>query len=279
MKQFKKYATKYPADANPLEVIQETLNDLTNALGKKYKLFEYFGSPEAKTVLVSFGARTLQLPPSISTNIAIDSTVFEQAATLSNGNVGVLSVRFYRPWATQQFLANLPSTVKNIVVLENSDQARYYYSLVRYFAYAFRTGRGALFRDVAGSFYSKFWRRAVPQITSAAVPKATNDSTPAFAAHFITQLEQSNQIDFEALESNDQSIRFLDIETQQAVFWDLKSAQINEDTLDLLSRNYGKWFVHVVLQALLSIFVAGVQGYFAYDNFEHVRRAPRSLWY
>jgi pyruvate/2-oxoacid:ferredoxin oxidoreductase alpha subunit len=55
----------------------------------------------------------------------LDSTVFEQAATSSNGNVGVLSVRFYRPWATQQFLASLPNTVKNIVVLENSDQARY----------------------------------------------------------------------------------------------------------------------------------------------------------
>jgi pyruvate/2-oxoacid:ferredoxin oxidoreductase alpha subunit len=58
LKQFKKFANKYPGHADPVEVIQETLNALASSLGKKYKLFEYYGSPTAKTVLVSFGART-----------------------------------------------------------------------------------------------------------------------------------------------------------------------------------------------------------------------------
>ncbi|KAF9369201.1 hypothetical protein CPC16_004688, partial [Podila verticillata] len=82
--------------ANSIEKIFERASAL---LGRQYKAFEYSGPKDAETVAVVFG-------PAAS------------SAQHLGDKVGVLNVRLYRPWSFSHFLKAVPSSVKNVVVVE-----------------------------------------------------------------------------------------------------------------------------------------------------------------
>ena len=92
-------------DALPA-VVEEYMGEVNQRLGTNYQLFNYYGAPDAETVMVAMG----------SVCDAAEEVVDYMNA--KGEKVGLVKVRLYRPFATDRFVAALPATAKNIVVMD-----------------------------------------------------------------------------------------------------------------------------------------------------------------
>ena len=92
-------------DALP-DVVEEYMGKVNQKLGTNYQLFNYYGAPDAETVMVAMGSMC---------------DAAEEVVDYMNANgekVGLVKVRLYRPFATERFVAALPATTKNVVVMD-----------------------------------------------------------------------------------------------------------------------------------------------------------------
>jgi len=96
-------------DAVP-EVVQETMDLLSQVTGRSYNLFDYYGCPEAERVVVIMGSAAKTCEEAVDYLRA------------QGERVGVLKVRLFRPWSVPHFLAVLPETVKSIAVLDRTKE-------------------------------------------------------------------------------------------------------------------------------------------------------------
>ncbi|MBQ9980582.1 MAG: pyruvate:ferredoxin (flavodoxin) oxidoreductase [Oscillospiraceae bacterium] len=92
-------------DAVP-EVVEQYLNEINRLTGRNYGLFNYYGAPDARRVIIAMG--------SVSGTI-MDTVDYLNAA---GEKVGYLQVHLYRPFSLKHFLAALPETVEKIAVLD-----------------------------------------------------------------------------------------------------------------------------------------------------------------
>jgi len=85
----------------------DLLHEIT---GRRYHCYEYYGHPEAETVIVLLGASgsTVQL-------------VAEEYVKQGK-KVGVLRIRLFRPFDTKMFCAALPKTAKVVVCLDRAPE-------------------------------------------------------------------------------------------------------------------------------------------------------------
>jgi pyruvate-ferredoxin/flavodoxin oxidoreductase len=99
-----------PFYAECANVVEEAFDRLGRLTGRRYKLYEYEGDPQAERVIVLMGSGC--------------ETVSETVAALRarGERVGVLKVRLYRPFDVQRFVAALPWTVKKIAVLDRTKE-------------------------------------------------------------------------------------------------------------------------------------------------------------
>ncbi len=74
--------------------------------GRSYRLFDYYGAPDAERVIVIMGSGAE------AAEEAVDAMVRQ------GEKVGMVKVRLYRPFDTKAFFAALPTTVKSIAVLD-----------------------------------------------------------------------------------------------------------------------------------------------------------------
>ncbi|MCC7474287.1 MAG: pyruvate:ferredoxin (flavodoxin) oxidoreductase [Pirellulales bacterium] len=91
-------------------IVQETMDRFAERIGRQYRLFEYFGSPSARRVLVMMGS-----------GIGAAEEAIERLMA-EGEEVGLLKVRLYRPFATEAFLAALPATVERMAVLDRTKE-------------------------------------------------------------------------------------------------------------------------------------------------------------
>ncbi|NJN15315.1 MAG: pyruvate:ferredoxin (flavodoxin) oxidoreductase [Oscillochloris sp.] len=91
-------------------IVQKAMDRFAELTGRKYRLFEYVGAPDAERVLVIMGSG--------------GETAAETARYLADRDekVGVIRVRLYRPFDTDALLAALPQTVKTIAVLDRTKE-------------------------------------------------------------------------------------------------------------------------------------------------------------
>ncbi len=92
-------------DALPA-VVEEYMDKVNQRLGTNYQLFNYYGAPDAETVMVAMG----------SVCDAAEEVVDYMNA--KGEKVGLIKVRLYRPFVTDRFVAAIPATAKNIVVMD-----------------------------------------------------------------------------------------------------------------------------------------------------------------
>src|SRR6476646_9044596 len=92
------------------EIVERTMKAFAGLTGRRYGLFEYAGDPAADRVIVLMGSGAE------TAHEAVDHL------TARGEKVGVLKVRLYRPFARSAFLAALPKTVRNIVVLDRTKE-------------------------------------------------------------------------------------------------------------------------------------------------------------
>lgn len=94
-----------------LPSIVEQYMDLVNEkIGTDYKLFNYYGAPDADRVIVAMG----------SVCDAVEETI-DYLGTKGE-KVGLVKVRLFRPFSAKHLLSVLPDTVKQIQVLDRSKE-------------------------------------------------------------------------------------------------------------------------------------------------------------
>ncbi|MCD8155438.1 MAG: pyruvate:ferredoxin (flavodoxin) oxidoreductase [Clostridiales bacterium] len=96
-------------DALPA-VVQEYMDKVNEKIGTDYKLFNYYGAPDAEHIIVAMG----------SVNDTIEETI--DYLTAAGQKVGVVKVRLYRPFCAQALIDAIPDTVKVISVLDRTKE-------------------------------------------------------------------------------------------------------------------------------------------------------------
>ena len=92
------------------EIVTEYMDKVNAEIGTDYKLFNYYGAPDAEQVIVAMG----------SVNDTIEETI--DYLVKQGKKVGLVKVRLYRPFVSSAFAAAIPSTVKKITVLDRTKE-------------------------------------------------------------------------------------------------------------------------------------------------------------
>ncbi len=91
-------------------IVQGYMDQFAETTGRKYKLFDYFGAPDAEQVIVIIGSG--------------GETVIETVKHLNaqGEKIGVVLVRLYRPFSINDFVKALPATVKVVATLDRTKE-------------------------------------------------------------------------------------------------------------------------------------------------------------
>src|SRR5690606_16393029 len=103
---FQMVESSNPYYENIVNVVEEYMNEINKITGRDYKLFNYYGHPEAERIIVAMGSVTE----------TIEETV--DYLMKQGEKVGVIRVHLYRPFSAKHFFDVLPKTVKKIAVLD-----------------------------------------------------------------------------------------------------------------------------------------------------------------
>ncbi|MBN1844543.1 MAG: pyruvate:ferredoxin (flavodoxin) oxidoreductase [Sedimentisphaerales bacterium] len=91
-------------------IVAETMDQVGRVLGREYRLFDYYGAPDAERIVISMGS---------SCDVIYETIDY----LLARGQkVGQIKVRLYRPFSTEHFLAAVPATVQRIAVLDRTKE-------------------------------------------------------------------------------------------------------------------------------------------------------------
>ncbi len=91
-------------------IVQEVLDELAERTGRQYGLVDYRGAPDADRVIVVMG----------SAAGAVEETV--DALVAAGERVGMLRVRLFQPFPSDQIMAALPPTARAIAVLDRTKE-------------------------------------------------------------------------------------------------------------------------------------------------------------
>ena len=91
-------------------IVRESMDRFAKLTGRRYSLFWTSGAPDAERVLVQMGSGVG------ASREAVDKLV------AAGEKVGLVTVRLYRPFDVQAFVAALPGTVKSIAVLDRTKE-------------------------------------------------------------------------------------------------------------------------------------------------------------
>ena len=99
-----KYYDELPA------VVEKYMGKVNEKLGTDYKLFNYYGHPEADRVIIAMGS------------ICDVAEEVIDYLTAQGEKVGLVKVRLYRPFAADRLLEAIPATAKKIAVLDRTKE-------------------------------------------------------------------------------------------------------------------------------------------------------------
>ncbi len=91
-------------------IVEEYMNKVNDKLGTDYKLFNYYGAPDADRVIVAMGS------------ICDVAEEVIDYLTAMGQKVGLVKVRLYRPFVAEKLKEALPATVKKIAVLDRTKE-------------------------------------------------------------------------------------------------------------------------------------------------------------
>ena len=91
-------------------IVTEYMDKVNKEIGTDYKLFNYYGAPDAEHIIVAMG----------SVCDTVEETIDYLLA--QGKKVGLVKVRLYRPFSIDAFVDAIPSTVKKISVLDRTKE-------------------------------------------------------------------------------------------------------------------------------------------------------------
>lgn len=132
--------------------------------GRQYRLYEYYGAPDADRVIVVMGSAA--------------ETVHETIDYLNarGEKLGVLKVRLYRPFAAELFAAALPKTVRAIAVLDRTKEPG--------------AAGEPLYLDVVNALYEAWQGESLPRVVGGRYGLSSKEFTPAMVKAIYENLAQ-----------------------------------------------------------------------------------------
>lgn len=94
-------------DACP-EIVVENLKQIEEITGRKYKVYDYHGPENPDKVIVLMG----------SASQTATEVVDYLNSKVEGYNVGIITVRMFRPWSEKHFMQIFPKSVKKVAVLD-----------------------------------------------------------------------------------------------------------------------------------------------------------------
>jgi pyruvate-ferredoxin/flavodoxin oxidoreductase len=91
-------------------IVQNTMDKFAAIAGRRYRLFDYVGAPDAERVIVIMGS---------GGEVAHEAV---EALVATGEKVGVIKVHLYRPFSIDHFTQALPPTVNAIAVLDRTKE-------------------------------------------------------------------------------------------------------------------------------------------------------------
>ena len=91
-------------------IVEEYMGKVNEKLGTDYKLFNYYGAPDADRVIIAMGSVC---------DVAEEVIDYMNAA---GEKVGLVKVRLYRPFVADKLIEAIPATAKKIAVLDRTKE-------------------------------------------------------------------------------------------------------------------------------------------------------------
>jgi pyruvate-ferredoxin/flavodoxin oxidoreductase len=240
------------------QIVQLTMDRLAELTGRRYRLFDYSGDPEAERVVVLMGSGVG----------AVQETV--EALRASGERVGVLEVRLFRPFATQAFVEALPPSVRAVAVLDRTKEPGapgepLYQDVVTSLAEALAAGRRPAMPTVIGGRYGLASKEFDPAMAKAVFDELAKESPKrGFTVGIVDDVTHTSlDVDPSFSTEPDDVVRavFYGLGADGTVSANKSSVKIIGDSTDLYA-----------------------QGYFVYDSKKsgtmttsHVRFGPRPI--
>ena len=92
------------------QVVQKAMDKFAGLVGRQYRLFDYYGDPEAERVIVIMGSAG----DTVAKTVDVLNTRGER--------LGLVQVRLYRPFSMSAFLEAVPRSVRAIAVLDRTKE-------------------------------------------------------------------------------------------------------------------------------------------------------------
>ncbi len=237
-------------------VVDDAFERLARLTGRRYRLFDYVGAPDAERVIVCMGSGAE----------TADETV--ERLTRNGEKVGLIKVRLYRPFSVEHFLAALPPTVGAIAVLDRTKEPG-------------SIGE-PLYLDVVSALHQAAdAERPVPRLIGGRYGLGSKEFTPAMVKAVFDELARPAP-------RRRFTVGIVDDVTHLALDWD--PAFYTEDPDTVRAVFYGLGADGTVGANKNSIKIIGeetdayAQGYFVYDSkksgsmtISHLRFGPRPI--
>ncbi|MFD2231759.1 pyruvate:ferredoxin (flavodoxin) oxidoreductase [Alkalimarinus sediminis] len=152
------------------DIVTAQMNAFAALTGRQYKLFDYVGHPKANHIIVVIG----------SASETVEETV--NHLNQQGDAVGLIKVRLYRPFATQQFLDCLPDSVASIAVLDRTKEPG--------------ADGEPLYKDVCTALFQRAQapsekHKALPTIIGGRYGLGSKEFTPAMVKAIFDELKKS----------------------------------------------------------------------------------------
>lgn len=132
------------------DIVQEYMDKISEITGRKYNLFDYYGSQDAEHVIIAMGSITECVREVVDYLIS------------KGEKVGLLAVHLYRPFSINHFLKSLPKTVKRVAVLDRTKESG--------------ANGEPLYLDVKSAFYNT---ENAPLVVGGRYGLSSKDTTPS----------------------------------------------------------------------------------------------------
>jgi len=239
-------------------IVEGAMKRFAARTGRRYRLFEYEGAPDADRVLILMGSAA--------------ETARAAAAVLraAGEKVGVLQVRLFRPFSVAHLLAALPDQVRRIAVLDRTKEPG---------------GAGEpLFQDIVTSLagaVARGERATMPQVIGGRYGLSSKEFTPAMAKAAFDELKATKPRENFTLGINDdvshtslaidEGFQIEKDSVTRAVFYGLGAdgtVGANKNSVKIIAEDAGLF----------------AQGYFVYDSHKsgaqtisHLRFGPEPI--
>ncbi|MDE3248086.1 MAG: pyruvate:ferredoxin (flavodoxin) oxidoreductase [Bacteroidota bacterium] len=143
------------------EVVEDTMKQFAALTGRAYKLFEYYGHPEAQKIIIIMGSGAGPVQETVD------------FLNSKGEKTGCLQVHLYRPFSVKHFINAIPKTVQKIAVLDRSKD----------------TGAigEPLFMDVVSSLHAG-WQGTIPAVIGGRYGLASKEFNPGMVLAIFDEL-------------------------------------------------------------------------------------------